>query len=432
MNLYANPTPNLGNSENKFRAPSNRASMPKWRWRFLQVGTLLLVSVYYLNYGAGYSDGSSEASNPLTIVVRLLAIALIVFALLPIRLKLDATVALAAFYLLSAGSLVMAWGQTGEINDTLFFNAVIQLPVLVALSGTYWSVDFARWMRFIARCLVAQAALDAIVLLSGATLWDSEAFVGGLGNPSSFALYCCIAFSFCLLHPQAGRHRYKLAIALAGSAIMTKALFAVMAVIIVYVVWAIRGWRRLAASLILVPIVVLIGVNNSDSMGLGFVAHKLKAFSALLGFVDYDVDSSTSVSGRIEVHKRTYEAIIEDPVGLLLGHLDHQPYWPMDSQVLTYLGSFGALMLLVFIALHMLWISRAWRHASIDGAFTVLALTVFGLIFLTNRILDYFPVATMYFLCIAAAQKKAPHEHTSSMFEPGAHDGIPHQKNARI
>jgi hypothetical protein len=432
MNLYANPTPILGNSENKFRALSNRAAMPKWHWRFLQVGTLLLISVYYLNYGAEYSDGSSEASNPLTMVVRLLAIALIVFALLPIRLKLDATVALMTFYLLSAGSLVMAWGEAGEINDTLFFNAVIQLPVLVALRGSHWSVDFAQWMRFIARCLVAQAALDAIVLLSGTSLWESEAFVGGLGNPSSFALYCSLAFMFCLLHPQAGRHRYKLAIALAASAIMTKALFAVVAVIIAYVAWAVRSWRRLAVSLILLPTIVLIGFNNSDSIGLDFVAHKLRASSALLGFIDYDVDSSASVSGRVEIHRRTYEAITEDPAGLLFGHLDQQPYWPMDSQVLTYLGSFGAPMLLVFVVLHMLWISRAWRHASIDGGFTVIALTVFGLIFLTNRILDYYPVATLYFLCIAAAQKKAQREHTSSMFELGAHDGIPHQKNVPI
>lgn len=392
------------------------AALPKARWRLLQAGTVLVLSAYYLNYGTSFADGESDVSNPLTALVRVVALAMLVGALCPIRLRFGAASAMVGLYALSIASLLLSWGMSGALNDSLYFNTVLQLPVLIALVGSRWRIDYARWMRFIAVVLLLQACLDVGILVFGTSLWLSQAFVGGVGNPSSFGLYCSLLFAFCLLHPRAGRWAFAIGIGLALSAIMSKSLLAVVAASIVYVVWALRTWRRAALSLLALGAVAaavsftVLGVSNEDEIS--FVEHKLSAAAALLGFIDYDVDSSASVAGRLEIHERTYAAVVDEPARLVLGHLRSQPYWPMDSQVLTYLGSFGALMLAVFVLLHAHWTVRAWRQRCRDGGFAVTALLLFGLTFMTNRILDYFPVATLYFVCIAMTERRNPSDRS--------------------
>ena len=190
---------------------------------------------------------------------------------------------------------------------------------------------------------------------------------------------------------------------------MTKSLFAVLAVAIITATWASRSWRRLVASVILgcaasMTVYYFAGgvIDNGDP---SFLEHKLRAAGALLGFGSYDVESSGSVSARLEIHQLTYDALRDAPWRLLVGHFQGQVYWPMDSQVLTYLGSFGIAMPLAFLSIHLLWTYRAWLNAHNDGGFSFVALLLFSLIFLTNRILDYFPVASIYFLCVMSARR---------------------------
>jgi hypothetical protein len=387
-------------------------ALPNVRWRLLQLSTALILSVYYLNYGAGFSDGSSDSSNPVTQVIRAIALALFVGTLCPIRFRLEPVWALVALYALALISFVLGWGLAGQLNDALFVNTIIQLPILVALSSTQWRIDYPRWLRFIAVVLLLQACIDVYILVLGESLWLSQAFTGGVGNPSSFGLWCSILMAFCLLHPGAGRWGVSMGIGLAIAAIMTKSLLAIIAVAFVYMVWSLRSRRRAIFGLLAFALFAagagyaLLG--GEDEGDISFIEHKLSAAGALVGLVDYDVDSSASVSGRLEIHERTFGAVAETPVRLLFGHLRSQPYWPVDSQLLAYLGSFGVLILATFVALHVLWTLRARRVAAGDGGFCLVAMCLFGLIFATNRILDYFPVATLYFTCIALTNQSLP------------------------
>jgi hypothetical protein len=379
-----------------------------WQWRTLLAGTALALSVYYSHYAAEFAEGEAE-SSPVALIARLVAVLLLVFALRPVRLRIDSAFALTAMYCFALVSFLTAWAAEGATNDTFVFNTLLQLPVLLALSGTRLHIDYARWFRFIARLAVFQAAIDIAVVAAGSTLWISGAFVGGVGNPSSFGLICTLMCAFCLQHPQAGRGRRVLAVALAGAAVMTKSLFAVIALAAVAVIWASRSWRRLLASSVLATAAsmsiyyfVLGAADNDDPT---FIENKLHAAGALLGFVSYDVDSSLSVAGRIAIHQWTYEAVRDQPWQLLSGHFAGDVYWPMDSQILTYLGSFGIAMLLTFLLIHTLWTRRAFLNAKNDGGFSFVALLLFSFVFLTNRILDYFPVATVYFLCVMSSRQ---------------------------
>jgi hypothetical protein len=177
----------------------------------------------------------------------------------------------------------------------------------------------------------------------------------------------------------------------------------VLAVAVVSAAWVALGWRRAALAAISIAAVAVLGLamlDTGEADGVSMVEHKLSAAGALLGLLDYDIDSSASVSLRLEMHQDTMSAIGKQPLQLLWGHLEGKPYWPMDSQILTYLGSFGAPMVLAFVGLHLWWLLLAWRARRRDGGFAVWSLALFGLIFLTNRVLDYFPVATLYFLLV--------------------------------
>jgi hypothetical protein len=370
-------------------------------------GTSLALSVYYLDYGAEFTEGESQ-SSPLTLAVRVAAVALLVGSVGPIRVRVDSTFALTVVYCFALLSYLLAVAVNGSANDTFFLNTVLQLPVLVALAGTRLRIDYGKWLRFLVVLVALEAMVDAAVVAAGSTLWISGAFIGGVGNPSSFGLICALMCAFCLLHPQAGWGRRPFAVGFAAAAIMTKSLFALFATGFIGIIWATRNWRRFVTSIVLCSSAgiavygLALGSLDDDP---GFVANKLRAALALLGFVSYDDSSSDTVGGRLEIHQRTFDALHGEPWRLLFGHLQGLVYWPVDSQVITYLGSFGFAMLLVFLLVHLIWARRALRYARCDGGFGFVALLLFSFIFFTNRILDYFPIAIVYFICVTSCNR---------------------------
>jgi hypothetical protein len=393
-------------------ADFNKAKISPWRRSLLHAGSLLGLSVYYLNYGGNFEEGSTEGVGVLTFLMRVIAVTCIVTTLLPIRLRSWSSMMMQGLFLYGAFSYVLAAGWHAHLNDSFFLNTIIQLPVLLALVGTRFEIDYARWLKFIFGVLGIQVLIDILIWKTGQSLWLSTAFVGGLGNPSSFGLLCALGATFYIFHPSVGRERWMLVILLTFGAFQTKSMFAVLAIALVLMVWISTSWRHTFLAFILgffltLGSFLLLG-GQSDDGEMGFIEHKLMAVGALLSLVEYNVDSSASVSQRIEMHERTFGELAVDPVGLIVGHLQGLPYWPMDSQLLTYLGSFGAPFLILFLSLHVYWTVCAWRKRHVDNRFTLLSLFIFGLIFLTNRILDYFPVAIIYFIIVSVILKSRP------------------------
>ena len=389
---------------------SLQARPPRWRQCLLYLGTVLALSVYYFNYDATFDEGDIRDAGPLTLLTRLSAVCLIVVGLLPLRLPSRSALMFAALYIYGATSLMLAAYLNGGLNDRFFFNTVMQLPVLLALVGTRWEIDYVRWLRAICEVLAVQVGIDFLIWESGQSLWLSEAFIGGLGNPSSFGLLCSIGLAFCIFHPLAGRVRWMLAIVLAIGALQTKALFAAFAVALVAGCWMVTVVRRTFVGVLIGLTIGLISVflhsGVSDDGEISFLEHKLKAVGAALLLVEYDVESSASVSQRVEMHKQTFVEIAAAPFDLVWGHLGGLPYWPMDSQLLTYLGSFGIPFVGIFLLLHIHWTVCAWRVRHIDKGFGLLSLSIFGLIFVANRIFDYYPTAIIYFLIVASVLKR--------------------------
>jgi len=363
----------------------------------------MALCVYYFNYGATFDEGVTEASGFLTLAARLIAVGIVIVALAPFRVHHASLVIFVLLYLAAGCSWLLAAAVYGGTNDSLFLNTLIQLPLLLAFGSTRRSIDYPRLLRFTGAVLALQLAMDSIVWAAGISLWESEAFVGGVGNPSSFGFLCSLLLAFYVFHRDSGPGRLPMALSMAVAAIMSKALLAVLAVAFVVALWMGGGLKRLvvgALSIICLALALLSLLPQENETG--FVEHKLSAVGALVGLVEYDIESSGSVYIRLQMHDETLGELAREPWRLLSGHLGRLAYWPMDSQFLTYLGSFGAPMLGIFMALHIAWLVMAWKRRRVDGGFTLVALTLFALIFATNRILDYFPLATFYFILVAA------------------------------
>ena len=137
-----------------------------------------------------------------------------------------------------------------------------------------------------------------------------------------------------------------------------------------------------------------------------FLVHKISAAGAYIGLWDYDINSSLSVSGRNEIFIITLDQLFQNPWNFLLGHLRGQAYWPVDSQIFTYGGSFGVMAAIIFVAFNIYILFRAYSNRRLDGMFSFFALMMYFSIFFVNRILDYYPMASLYFLCIVVASKE--------------------------
>lgn len=389
-----------------------------WRCVLLYIGTLLALSVYYLNYVGIFDEGNTEGVGALTMLMRVIAVACIVTALLPIKLRSWSSMMIQGLYLYGAFSYVLAAGWYGHLNDLLFLNTIIQLPVLLAVIGTRFQIDYVRWLKLIFVFLGIQVLIDILIWQSGKLLWISDAFVGGLGNPSSFGLLCALGVTFYILHPSVGRERWIMVVLLTFGAFQAKAIFAVFAIALVVLVWISSSLRRtflasvLGIFLALGYVLVLSDRGNYDGE-IALLENKLMAVGALLSLVEYDVGSSASVTQRIEMHERTFSGLSANPLSLITGHLEGLPYWPMDSQLLTYLGSFGAPFLIFFLFLNVYWIVCAWRRRLEDNGFTLLSIVIFFLIFLTNRIMEYFPVEIIYFIIVSIILKRRCWENST-------------------
>lgn len=374
----------------------------------LYLGLALALCVYYLNYTVSFNEGQIEVTSPFTTVIRLLSIGLISASLIPFKRKYGTLWLLVLLYMVAAASYFLSVASYGSANDALFINTLIQLPVLIALSATVHDVDYCHWFKFIGFVLALQVIGDVIIGFRGDALWLSGAFIGGVGNPSSFGFLCCLLMAFYLLYPKIGPARWLFVAVLSFGTVRSESLFSVLGLVIVFVYWMFQNGKRFILSCLIIGASLVGikagGIDTADGK-LAFIEHKIYAASALLGLMDYDIQSSESVSLRVKIHYQTLRAIADDPLRLIYGHLGTKTYWPMDSQILTYLGSFGLIILLAFLVLHISWARQAFLKKKIDHGFAFVALVLFGLIFLTNRILDYFPVAIVYFILISMAMK---------------------------
>ncbi len=296
-----------------------------------------------------------------------------------------------AFFVLASAVYFLKGLALGFV-DRMFLNTVICVVpfFLFRLRAERERVKF-----FFECCLVvliAQIFLDQIIFLSGKSLWENNAFVGGVGNPSSFGLLCNILLCYVLFERKPSFVSAVFCLVISYGVCRSNSLLALISLFFVFMAYLCEGFsfKRLLFVFAVLFFSISLGEGNHLLYKLDSALHVLAE--------DNEVRGSISVSSRLQIIAEYAENLIENPVQALLYGFEYKNYMGYDSQVLTYLSSFGVFIsLLFFLSFAGLLFFCWWARV---GYFFCVTLLLFGMNFLTNRILDYYPIPLFFAILV--------------------------------
>lgn len=242
-------------------------------------------------------------------------------------------------------------------------------------------------------------------------LWSDSRHAGLMGNPTMFAMTLVLALSVILAYS----HRLSVVQLVVGLTIValitygilranTTAHFAIMVLLVLYAAaLRFRKWRVISA---IAAVVLIVFTMNADHF------HSTTySFYSIVNFFWQDSDPSEeyvsiSVSYRWRDATLSLSVLTSSPTDALLGSFSAEHFVPMDGQFWVLLYNHGALTLIAFaipaLFLYGSSLLRCLRHPEDDAAFALhLMLVVFGVTFITGRILMYFPFNFIFFLIAA-------------------------------
>lgn len=286
-----------------------------------------------------------------------------------------------------------------DVGGYLFFNMIAcGLPFFIFQINK----NFSRVRFFLESCLIVlviQVSVDVFILLAGYSLWENKAFVGGLGNPSSFGFVCNIFVCYILYLRRFDWFSLFALFVLSYGVFGTSSMLSVFMLGMVLLSWMVSR----AGRWFLFYLVVIFGffIFNYE----GFLSeHLLYKINSLVNLMGGDVEgASSSVALRLDIHRYFIEQLGLNFFEVLLYGYPGSYYYQVDSQYLTYVGSFGLLgASLFFFSIIFAGVS-AYKLRTGFGYFSAVLGVMFLLVFISNRIVDYYPVALFLFLVFTSA-----------------------------
>lgn len=299
--------------------------------------------------------------------------------------------------------------EQGEFKDYFFLNTFLSLSYLLFTSGRSVLIRDSLFYGIVVALFIG-GVIDVFAYYYDFSIWDEKSFVGGLGNPSSFGLFCNISIAWLLFSNYSiikidFKLRFLFVFFLSLFSVFSFSLFALLNLVIIYLGYFYFSSFKVRLNMISISVFVflflylmldVISINLDDL--LRFIEHKIMGVGNFLGLVDYKVNAG-SVSVRIHIHEQAAFYFNKYWLSMIFGHPNKISYFINDSQFLTYSLSFGFPVLILFLILNFWFIYLALLSKE---KFYLLFFISFLLIFLTNRILDYFPVALIYFTVISS------------------------------
>jgi len=364
------------------------------------VALLMVLGNYYFLYFVDFNQGVVSNSSPYWHLVKVIATTLLLFSLLRPKLKkainpIDFLLLLVLFlffiiFLFKSSLLNL------HVNNYMFINT---LMLLVPFLIFYTNKNFGRIVFLFdtaLKILVIQILLDVVIYLYGYSLWNNKAFIGGLGNPSSFGMACNIFLLYNLILNVKMRKtsRTVVTLILLCGVFMSSALLPLL-----ISVFIISFWGILTKSYSLLILTMLLAVFHRYILS-DHLIYKIQSL------VNGDmVDVSASISTRSDAYNLFIERITESSIELTLFGYSDFIYYVADSQFLVYVGSFGVIAALLFFIVVAIYIGLSLTARNPVANFSAAGLSILFITFFVNRILDYYPLTLFFVLFIILSQR---------------------------
>jgi len=345
------------------------------------IAFILAFCLMYSLYLYSFDSGASSGGVGLRVFLKL-CVVIILFAD-GFRLKMEKYKLPLFFFMLFGLFSIILFLPFYSSRDLQWINQFMIFPLL------FWrpKMPISKFKRLFAIIFYLWFVVDVIILYTDRSLWINEAFVGGVGNPSSFGLFSILAIAIGFYD-----RKYLLFILGIIGLLMSKALMPVLALIVSFLIVT-----RLRTKIILFSCAIIALAKLDDILN-WLPAHLSFKIEGLISFISQgDYKNLASIGTRLEFLDSAKLSLGEWHT-FLIGKYGQSYYYSGDSQWLTFLTSFGVpLTILFFIACVLVW-----RVVIVRAQSELIELFFLALFFLfiTNRILDYWPVfiVVIYFI----------------------------------
>ena len=355
---------------------------------FASLGFILAFNLMFINYFGDFSEGSVNTDGGIKIIIKIISILIICSMFKQRTFYLKSNYLLITFFITYLVIVILRF-PFYESKDIMFLNTFIALPLLMGY-GPSTAEDFKRFDRLLLWMLLSWIFVDSLMLITGNSLWNNKAFIGGIGNPSSYGFLLIYIFEIAIFEIKNKRLRFFIRLLIFTLILLSQALMPLLVFILIQFI-------KLPKKIIFLTLIILFFIDSQLDLLFEFLPDEHWTFKlqALVDFLKtFDVsNTSLSISTRIEFFEGI-KLLNSDVSTLLFGNVNDTFYNSGDSQYVTYLTSFGIPLFLIFIfALGKLYI----RAKITSLKYFIIA---FLLILITNRILDYWPIAIIIFISI--------------------------------
>lgn len=389
---------------NGFNSPV-RLSKKLW---ILIATTAILCNYYYL-YFINFQQGEADAGiifSSLKVIGTLLTCYSLLSTSIRTKYQPEAVFLLSFIFM----ALLIYTIKTAEIGsgDVMFLNGIMFLAPFLLLKS---QPNIGAVRVFFECCtfiIAIQIILDTAILFTGHSIWENKAFIGGLGNPSSFGLICNILVCYILFKRKPSASSAFLYLLFAFGVYMTNSLLASLSLALITGLWLINrvSITRFFLGVVIFLIAILLGKNLASE----HLEYKFRSVASMVnGSQD---DQSASVSIRVQNNIEYADNFTKEPIGAFFYGFTQRPYMGYDSQLLTYASSFGILISLIFfLAITMLYFRT---RRSPETHFASIIVLLFCITFLTNRIMDYYPTSIFLAVIFCLLQENTTGKRTTT------------------
>tara|TARA_B110000879_G_scaffold103590_1_gene139809 strand:- start:9123 stop:10301 length:1179 start_codon:yes stop_codon:yes gene_type:complete len=366
----------------------------KREWFFIS-GIFIAFNIMLSNYLYEFDSGSVSDGGTLRFILKFFSVFLLFLSQpFPSKLLIKKNSLIIFSFILFLISY-MIYIPFSTWNEPQFFNMYF---VIFILFGIGYNQKFIPKLNnlLIYIFLFIWFPVDIYSFFLGNSLWENKAFIGGMGNPSSYGIIIIY-----LLFINKGIFKpfreSVINVLLTFSLLFTQAL---MPILIMFIL-SFFLYKKRNILLILVSL-ILFFLIYPDFLLESFRLVDFHWFLKLQSLFEYGLSSSNesaSVYYRLEYFKSFYE-LFENPFVLLFGHVDGVSYNAGDGQYIAYATSFG-IPLFFFFLFSLFKIFYESKFFNLANGFRIkLFFVAFLLILVTNRYLDYWPNAIIIFLLI--------------------------------
>jgi hypothetical protein len=372
------------------------------------IGVSLGLSILFQIYWLGMTGTSmNEGGGAFRLAMKICSLCFIYAGLYRFfsvgALEYNIALKLPLLYYFATVIVVMPFIYTNAYRQAI--NILFFAPLLL--------VDFSNsrgreTFRFIIKVIVIVVVIH--LLLDGGIKFMNlhlvRTLLGGMGNANTFGLYLIVtALAFRFIYHRENISRVFLLL-VAGTGSLVCSLIAFMLLL------------RSIVDIRLKNIPLLLFLLGSSATGL-FLAqawifnkfnpiwHAYMKFQGLIQYVLVGGEvGSASISVREEYTIQALSLLSENPMALIFGHPDFMPFYSGDGFFIALLVTLGLPITLLFFICNLIVVYRGFKENDSLSIFSAYVVLTFLVLFLTNRILDYWPAGLIYMLTFSYLVRK--------------------------